>query len=278
MIRLIPAGLLTVLFLCHSIHVSARTPGPFRAIAFFKGVNDQAHISFVQEANEWFGRHIDSAMYGYDTTTNWDNLNDSFLRDYQVVLFLDARPDKPSQREAFRRYMERGGAWMGFHFAAFALTPSLFPQDWDWYHNEFLGSGSYVSNTWRPTSAIIKMEGKGGMQTPDTFHSAPNEWYCWEKDLRKNPDIRIIASIDPRSFPLGTGPKPHEIWQEGYYPVIWTNRKYRMVYFNMGHNDIDYEGGTNRTLSKTFSASPFQALLTLRLFLQLGDPGGSPLE
>ena len=47
---------------------------------------------------------------------------------------------------------------MGFHFAGFALTPSEFPQNWDWYHNEFIGAGQYVSNTWRPTSAILRVE------------------------------------------------------------------------------------------------------------------------
>jgi len=51
-----------------------------------------------------------------------------------------------------------GGGWMGFHFAAFALTPSDFPQNWDWYHNVFIGAGSYVSNTWHPTSAVLRVE------------------------------------------------------------------------------------------------------------------------
>jgi uncharacterized protein len=34
--------------------------------------------------------------------------------------------------------------------------------------------------------------------------------------------------------------------------VVWTNRRYRMLYVNMGHNDIDYEHGTNKELSFTF--------------------------
>ena len=37
--------------------------------------------------------------------------------------------------------------------------------------------------------------------------SSPNEWYRWSNDLRKNPDIKILLSIDSSSFPLGTGPK-----------------------------------------------------------------------
>jgi hypothetical protein len=90
---------------------------------------------------------------------------------------------------------------------------------------------------------------------PATFKSAPNEWYRWSNDLRTNRDIRILLSIDPASFPLGTGPKPNEIWHDGYYPVVWTNKKFRMLYVNMGHNDMDYEhkfDSTNRTLSFTF--------------------------
>jgi len=61
-------------------------------------------------------------------------------------------------------------------------------------------------------------------------------------------------SIDSTSFPLGTGPKQNEIWHSGYYPVVWTNIHYKMVYMNMGHNDMDYEGKTNATLSSTFGS------------------------
>ena len=68
---------------------------------------------------------------------------------------------------------------------------------------------------------------------------------------RKNPDIKILLSIDPASFPLGNGPKLSEIWHSGYYPVVWTNTKYKMIYMNMGHNDIDYDHKTDKELSFT---------------------------
>jgi hypothetical protein len=44
----------------------------------------------------------------------------------------------------------------------------------------------------------------------------------------------------------------YKIWHDGYYPVVWTNKKYRMLYVNMGHNDIDYEHPTHKELSFTF--------------------------
>jgi hypothetical protein len=172
-----------------------------------------------------------------------------------VVVFLDTRPEAPAQREAFQKYVEGGGGWIGFHFAAFALTPSQVPQNWDWYHQEFLGSGSYAGNTWKPTAAILKVEDSTHPVTrglPPAFKSSPNEWYKWTSDLGTNRNLKVLLSIDSASFPLGTGPKPHEIWHQGYYPVVWTNPKYRMVYLNMGHNDIDYGNQTSRELSFTF--------------------------
>ena len=245
---------------------------PFKAIAFYTARNDQAHISFVHQANRWFAKTATENNFTYDSTGDWKNLNEVFLAHYQVVLFLDTRPEAPEQRIAFKKYMERGGAWMGFHFAGFALTPSDFPQDWDWYHNQFMGAGQYKGNTWRPTSAILKVEDPRHPVTKnlsEKFKSAPNEWYRWEKDLRLNPDIKILLSIDSSSFPLGTGPKLHEIWHKGYYPVVWTNKNYRMVYFNMGHNDIDYEHHTNKELSFQFE-SEMQNRIIINTLLWLG--------
>jgi type 1 glutamine amidotransferase len=245
----------------------------FKVIAFYTALHDQAHISFVHEANKWFPKMAAENNFSYDSTNDWNNLNAAFLSKYQVVLFLDTRPEKPEQRKAFQTYMENGGGWMGFHFAGFALTPSDYPQDWDWYHNEFLGSGSYASNTWRPTSAILRVEDPNHPVTkglPATFTSSPNEWYRWSNDLRTNPNIHILLSIDSTSFPLGTGPKLHEIWHSGYYPVVWTNKKYRMVYSNMGHNDIDYENKTNKDLSFQF-ANPIQNKLVLNSLMWLGS-------
>ncbi len=244
-----------LLLFCVNLASMGQTTKKPKVLAFYTAKNDLAHISFVGEALEWFGEMGEKDGFDFSATTDWATLSFENLQDVQLLIFLDSRPDALDQRKAFEQYMENGGAWMGFHFSAFALSPSDFPQDWDWYHDRFLGSGQYASNTWRPTSAILKLEQRehpAAKGLPETFKSSPNEWYRWERDLRENPAIEILASIDPSSFPLGTGPKEQEIWHEGYYSVVWTNTDYRMIYFNMGHNDIDYEGGTNKTLSQTF--------------------------
>lgn len=244
-----------IIFSCFGNKKTIQNQKSFKVIAFYTAKNDAAHISFVHEANRRFPKMAEQYHFSYDSTSDWTQLNTAVLKNYDVVLFLDTRPEDSLQRRAFEQYMKNGGAWMGFHFSAFALPHSTYPQNWTWYHEEFLGSGLYVSNTWRPTSAVLRVEDKKHPATknlPATFSASPNEWYRWSNDLRKNPDIDILLSIDSTSFPLGTGPKPHEIWHEGYYPVVWTNKKYHMLYFNMGHNDIDYEHGTNKELSFTF--------------------------
>ena len=95
---------------------------------------------------------------------------------------------------------------------------------------------------------------------------------CTVGKRTKNLDIQILLSIDTSSFPLGTGPKQHEIWHSGYYPVVWTNKKYKMIYINMGHNDIDYENHTNKELSFSFE-NEAQSKLVLNALLWLGKKG-----
>lgn len=272
-------GFLLIIIVCFGLATQIKaqtTTKPFKVIAFYTAKHDAAHISFVHEANTWFPTIAKQYNFIYDSTNDWNNLNVEFLKQYQVVLFLDTRPDDSLQRVAFEEYMKNGGAWMGFHFAAFALTPSDYPQNWNWYHNDFIGAGEYKSNTWRPTSAVLKVEDATQPATkglPKTFKTAPNEWYRWEKDLQKNPAIKILLSIDSTSFPLGTGPKQNEIWHSGYYPVAWTNTNYKMVYLNMGHNDMDYEHGTNAQLSSTFS-SDAQNKFIINALLWLGRGNG----
>ncbi|AXI80910.1 ThuA domain-containing protein [Peterkaempfera bronchialis] len=253
----LPRMLTRLLALCALLLGLAAAPGSgtaqaasaFKVIAFYNGTYDAAHINFVQEANRWFPQA--GAQYGftYTATNNWDQLNTANLKNYQVVLFLDDAPHSAAQRSAFQQYVQGGGGWMGFHVSAFTTDPG----SWSWYYNDFLGTGSFKSNTWGPTSVTLRTEDRTHPATSDlpaTFTSSVSEWYSWTKDLRQNPNIDILASIDPSSFPVGTD--PNQSWYSGYYPILWTNRAYRMLYANFGHNAMDY--GTNTGLSSTFAS------------------------
>jgi hypothetical protein len=234
----------------HAARDTAPKAAPFKVLALYSGTWDAAHISFVREANQWFPARAAENGFSYTASTNWNLLANGGVDAYQVVLFLDDLPQSAAQRSGFERYMRAGGGWLGFHVSAFTTEA----QQWPWYHQQFLGSGNFKSNTWGPTSATLRVEDRthpatGGL--PATFASSVNEWYSWSNDLRRNPDIRILASIDQSSFPVGTD--PNQTWYSGYYPVLWTNTKYRMLYANVGHNAMDY--ATDTPLSSTFASA-----------------------
>jgi hypothetical protein len=243
----------------------------FKVLAFYNGTWDAAHIDFVKEANAWFPNAAAQNGFSWESTNDWSRLNTANLAQYKVVMFLDDAPHG-AQRAAFQQYMDNGGAWMGFHVAAFNTDPS----SWGWYYNTFLGTGAFRSNTWGPTRVTLKVEDRGHPSTvalPATFKSSVSEWYAWNNDLRSNPDIDILASIDPSSFPVGTD--PNQSWYSGYYPIMWTNKKYKMVYANFGHNAMDY--GANTRLSSTFeSASQNRFVVDSLLWLGGGAPAPTP--
>ncbi|MEU0288489.1 ThuA domain-containing protein [Streptomyces sp. NPDC006147] len=223
---------------------------PFKVLAFYNGTWDAAHINFVREANAWFPRAGADNGFTYTSTTDWNLLANGGADAYDVVVFLDDAPTAPAQRAGFERYMRGGGAWLGFHVSAFTTQA----QNWPWYYNQFLGSGNFRSNTWGPTTAQLRVENPSHPSTtnlPAGFTSSVSEWYSWSNDLRGNPNIDILASVDPSSFPLGTD--PNQTWYDGYYPIVWTNSQYKMLYANFGHNAMNYE--TNTALSSTFASS-----------------------
>lgn len=249
--------------------VSAPQATQFKVLAFYSGTFDAAHISYEKEANVWFPQMASKYNFSYESTNNWDRLDTLTASQYQVVMFLDDEPSTTAQETGFQNYMNNGGAFFGFHVSAYNDSSSA---SWPWYHSTFLGTGQFVSNTWDPTTAVLKVETQTHPATrrlPTTFVSGVSEWYSWQNDLRQNPNIQILASVDPSSFPLGTD--PNQSWYSGYYPIVWTNKNYKMIYANFGHNLMNYD--TNTALSATF-ADPTQNELVIDGLLWLG--GGTP--
>ncbi|TDP94789.1 ThuA domain-containing protein [Labedaea rhizosphaerae] len=246
------------------------TAPQFSVLAFYNGTYDAAHIDYVHEANRTFPQLAAKYGFSYEATNDWDRLDSISADQYQVVMFLDDLPQSAAQRTGFQHYMANGGAWFGFHVAAFTTDPG----GWSWYHDTFLGSGSFQTNTWGPTTAVLKVEDATHPATrrlPATFTSGVSEWYSWSHDLRQNPDIDVLASVDPSSFPLGTD--PNQSWYDGYYPILWTNKNFKMLYANFGHNAMNYDTGTG--LSSTF-ADPAQDAFLIDGLLWLG--GAAPSD
>ena len=222
---------------------------PFKVLAFYNGTWDAAHIDFDKEAIQWFPQAAAQNGFTWEATTDWSRLNTGSLAQYKVIMFLDDAPPT-AQRAAFQTYMQNGGGFLGFHVSAFTTDAN----SWSWYYNTFLGSGNFQTNTWGPTAETLKIEDRDHPSTaglPATIQSSVSEWYSWSNHLRQNPNIDILASIDAGSFPVGTD--PNQQWTSGFYPILWTNKNYKMLYANFGHNGMNYD--TNTRTSSTFASA-----------------------
>src|SRR5687767_6701557 len=106
-----------IFFLINICLAAAQPPGGKAILALYTGKSDLAHISFVKEANTWFAEQARKYGFDYRLSNDWNKLHADTLSKYDVVVFLDSRPDSASHRRAFQAYMQEGGSWMGFHFA-----------------------------------------------------------------------------------------------------------------------------------------------------------------
>jgi hypothetical protein len=242
-------------------------PHLFTVLAFYSGRPDGAHIAFDNEAAIWFPQAASRYGFSYRQTSDWSLLTDLTKARADVVMFLDDIPTDPAERAGFQRYVEHGGAYFGFHYSGYN-DPDI---TWPWFNNTFMGTGQFNNNTWFPTTAVLHTDARhpSTRRLPTRWTTAVSEWYSWQNDLRRNPDIEVLASIDPSSFPVGTDPA--QSWYSGYYPILWTNKRYKMLYANFGHEAMNYSAKT--ALSSTF-ADPVQDKFIIDGLLWLG--GGTP--
>ena len=64
------------------------------------------------------------------------------------------------------------------------------------------------------------------------------------------------------------GTDPRQSWYKGYYPILWSNKKFKMIYANFGHNYMDYKANVGK--SSTFS-SPDQDKFIINSLVWLGS-------
>ncbi len=200
-----------------------------KVLAFFTVGGELNHVLFAQQAMRALGAAAADGSYTFTASGDWDTLNDAMLADVRVVIWLNDMPHTPARRQAFERYMTRGGAWLGFHISGFGTNAC------PWF-TEFMGGGRFSASNWPALPARVNVDdvahpiAKG---VPASFVAPINEWYAWNPSPRRNPDIKVLLTLDASNFPLGV----KNTLNGGDVPVAWINNKYRMVYLNFGHGD-----------------------------------------
>ena len=203
----------------------------FQVIAFYSQSSEPDHVQFAEDALKFFSALAAKDNFIFDSTDDWAKLNASYLKRYQVVLWLNDAPINAEQRLAFQQYMETGGAWLGFHASGYNDKDT----NWPWFV-DFLGGAVFHINSWPPLPARLIVDDRTHPATanlPEAFVAPANEWYVWKPSPRLNQNVRVLVTFDSSNYPLGL----KDVLTGGDLPVVWTNTKYKMIYMNMGHGD-----------------------------------------
>ena len=218
----------------------AREPR-FRALVLYDPHAEEAHVQFDEQALNFFRKLSYGEGWHMTTATSLEEYTQR-LEEFDVVIWLNFAPRSAKQRQAFEQYMENGGGWMGFHATAYNDQNTR----WPWY-NQFLGCGTFLANQWPPQCALLDCDTNEHPVTrtlPSAFVAAPSEYYMWQPSPRQNPDVDVLLSLSPKNYPFGI----KDVITHGDFPVVWTNRKYRMIYLNMGHGDETFINSTEQLL------------------------------
>jgi len=209
----------------------AQTSQP-RVLLFFSLNVEADHMLFATDAIRFFAEAADKHDFRVEATSNWADMNEENLKQYRLIVCLNNLPPA-AQQEAFQRYMESGGAWLGFHFAGFNMGNSR----WTWFR-QFLGGAAFGASSWPPLPARLVVDDPESPVTrgiPKAFLSPVNEWYSWRPSPRLDKNVRVLLSLDPTQFPLGI--KGMITQKDPDVPVVWTNTNFKMLYMNIGHGD-----------------------------------------
>ena len=231
-----------ILFVC-ILKIGASAPAPaFRALAFYSTNVEPAHVQTGNEGLAFFRELAAKENFVFDTTTDWDKLNDKDLKPYQVILWINDFPHTAAQRAAFEKYMEHGGGWLGLHVAAYNDAST----NWPWFV-DFLGGAVFYTNNWPVQRAKMVIDDHTHPVTkgmPESYEAPSNEWYQWKPSPRLNKNVRVLVTLDPSNYPIGV----KDVITTGDMPIVWTNTKYRMVYMNMGHGENVFGDATQNKL------------------------------
>lgn len=206
----------------------------FKVLIHYTEYAEEAHVQFAHQTIGFFRKLTTGNGFIVDVTTSLDSYSPKELQKYDVLISANAAPQGPEERKLFEDYMENGGGWIGFHAAAYNDRNTR----WPWFL-EFIGGGVFKCNNWPPQPALVRLETRRHPVTknlPKEFVIPASEFYQWSPEPKSDKDIKVLASLSDRNYPIGL----KDIVYGGEWPLVWTNRNYRMIYLNMGHGDESY--------------------------------------
>src|SRR5664279_762577 len=166
--------------------------------------------------------------FDVDTSTDATKINPENLKQYKAVVFLSTTGDilNEEQQEAFKKYIEGGGGFMGIH----AATDCEY--DWPWYGN--LVGAYFRGHPAQQTATLNIVDTKN----PSTQH-LPNPWIRkdeWYSFKWMTTGLHELIAIDEKSYDLG------KIAPMGHHPMAWYHEYDggRSFYTELGHTEESF--------------------------------------
>ncbi len=214
----------SVLFFCSC---SNKRSGEPRLLVFTKTAGyHHASIADGVKAIIKLGQEND---FRVDTTSDAAMFNEDTLKQYAAVVFLSTTDNSDNllnnyERNAFQRYIEAGGGFVGVHAATDA------GYQWGWYQRLV---GATFNGHPEQQTATLHVVDKDNISTkglPDPW-VRKDEWYNF-KNLDSN--LHVLLTIDEKSYKGGTNGANH--------PMAWYHDfdGGRAWYTELGHTSESY--------------------------------------
>ena len=167
--------------------------------------------------------------FDVDTTSNSAIFNEDSLKKYAAVVFLSTTDNTDVlmtnyEKNAFQRYIEAGGGFVGVHAATDA------GYHWGWYTR--LVGANFNGHPEQQTASlhIVDKDNISTKGLPDPW-VRKDEWYNF-KNLNK--DVHVLITIDEKSYKGGTNGDNH--------PMAWFHDfdGGRAWYTELGHTPESY--------------------------------------
>ncbi|MEO8620130.1 MAG: ThuA domain-containing protein [bacterium] len=217
-----------VVFLLATALVSGawRSPAPrilvFSKTAGFRHTSIEPGIVAIKKLGQENG-------FAVDATEDAGAFTDKNLKQYQTVVFLSTTGDvlNAQQQDAFERYIQAGGGWVGIHSA----TDTEY--DWPWYGRlagAYFTSHPLDPNVRKGTFRVLDKNHPSTAGLPDVWERE-DEFYNFKSI---SPDIHVLIDIDEKSYKGGSNGDHH--------PMSWYHAfdGGRAFYTNMGHTDATF--------------------------------------
>jgi len=161
-----------------------------------------------------------------DTTTDDNKFAEDSLKKYAALIFLSTTGNilNGNQENALERYIQAGGGFVGIHAATDA------EYDWGWY-GRMIGAYFVKHPAEQEANLIINDKNHPATDSLPAIWRRKDEWYNFKY---VNKDIKVLISIDEKSYTGGTNGDSH--------PLSWYHEfdGGRVFYTELGHTAEAY--------------------------------------